>query len=256
MPNSVAVLTGWEQHWKYRVPSGSNTWIQIAEPTDASIYVTYGEPWGSCVTKKRVEWVCQKASGQFLEPNCVNAVYFGVKNEAAFMLGARPWPDPPWLALGGVPGECWNLRDLFVLACEMLGLTCGIEKGFIYPNLNHGDHHQNMQTAGRWNANEFMEGSRSSITDHTRTVHNEYNVLESLMFYCGGYNYYEAAARYAGNYYCIPGDIFPSPTDAMLALVTKTYWTYKTDNSGGFAVCDDPGPCPEHDWKDSNHPYP
>jgi len=89
-----------QQHWKYRVPSGSNNWIDM-NTTANSLFLTYGTPGGSCVTTKRIATVCLYAAGQ-TEPNGIAEAIFWSLTGFTYDLDAEiEGPTPIWLLYDG-----------------------------------------------------------------------------------------------------------------------------------------------------------
>lgn len=232
--------------WRYKVPAGSDAWIDLNQ-TSHDIYVAYGAPYGSVVTTKRVEWVCNAAKGNSAEPNCVDAVFHSL--DLDFRLGATP-PNPLWLLLeegGGHQGECGPLADFFILCNRMLGITATMTKGYIYP-LQDG-------LGGRWST-DGIDNEWRMIVDPPHTggwshPHATYLVVEKLgwLDQHGGSNNYEAGVLYNDLYYCVGEGIYGSPTAAMLAMVDKTLWAYRSaPDPNLWGMCENPGPYPEYDW--------
>jgi hypothetical protein len=243
-PNAVGTLSA-QLNWQYKVPDGSNTWIDMCT-TDNPVYLTYGQPAGSCVTAKRVEWVCEKASGLSAEPNCVDGIFNRLN--LSYTLGSTA-PTPLWLLLAGPSyhADCGKLADFFMLCCQMLGLHAQLEKGFIYPKLAHA--------GGDWKPSEgspvtrFVANSDPPHVGGATHPHGRFNWVEWIMFLDGqgGENFYEGAVRYGGRYYCIGEDIYTSPDAVMNAMVQKTFWCWQKSSAGplDYDYCQDPGPYPE-----------
>ncbi|MBN1342941.1 MAG: hypothetical protein JXQ73_09695 [Phycisphaerae bacterium] len=201
------------------------------------------------MTTKRVEWVCQKAAGETLEPNCVDAIFYGMGLMP--VLGSTP-PVPLWLLLdpsGTHQADCGYLANFFILCCRMLGVSAPMTKGYIYP-LTAG-------LGGRWSLSSNDTEYRL-VTDPPPHAggfshpHATYNVVEMLLWSGseGGTNKYEGAVLYNGKYYCVGFDAYAHPSLAMYALVDKTFWVYQTSSTTWYYCINppDPGPYPEWDW--------
>jgi hypothetical protein len=116
-----------QNQWKYKVPSGTNTWYTI-NTTSHTVYVTYDapSPGGAELTVKRIDWACEKADGATTESAVANGIHNGLGNV-----------DPPrepgecspqtlsddWSLLAGCPyyGWCNDQADLMEKGVEILG---------------------------------------------------------------------------------------------------------------------------------------
>jgi hypothetical protein len=132
LPSSVSCLQT-QQEWKYRVPTGSNEWISMGA-TGNPLYLTYGTPDASVVTKKRVEWVCQTAAGLSQITPCAHAIWMALLGSPpSFNIDSEPkaLSRDYWLMMDSDTGSCIQLAELMRLMVEMLGIR-GATLGFVY----------------------------------------------------------------------------------------------------------------------------
>jgi len=114
-----------ENQWKYKVPSGSDTWYTINN-TNHTVYVTWGEPepGGSDTTVQRMDWACDIADGK----NTITLAAEAFKDAIASDPGYLPIDDivydpNSWVFLGsGNPGDCITLAMLATVGLEMIGI--------------------------------------------------------------------------------------------------------------------------------------
>jgi hypothetical protein len=120
LPMQVCNWGVW-QDWKYRVPSGSNSWIDMNR-TENPLYVTYSQPGGSCVTTERVYWVCRYADGKS-EPNEIaEAIFQALPNETYNLDANVDGPRPIWLIYDGQQSQCPGLATFVGVHFSMVGM--------------------------------------------------------------------------------------------------------------------------------------
>jgi hypothetical protein len=122
----------WELVWRYKVPSGSNTWIELGTSNNY-LFVTWGTPNGSTVTAKRMLWatyVCTYSdSVAYLGYSMAHAVHdytiFGGDN-----------PTNRWQALDYIlSNDCLASSALAVTALQLLGIpTSACDSQVSYPS--------------------------------------------------------------------------------------------------------------------------
>lgn len=110
--------------WSYKVPEGSCNWISM-NITAHKMYVTYGEPYGSSVTLKRIAWVCDEAIA-LDDPNQIaDAIHEQLHGN--YDLAGTMWgPSPIWRLHLGEPNDasqCAGLALYVQKHFEMIGLT-------------------------------------------------------------------------------------------------------------------------------------
>ena len=114
--------------WKVRSGSG---WTDLDE-TSNPFWVTWGAPWGSSTTAKRVDWVTEKANGCENVPEIADAVWSALQETEAPPL--EPWDGTgltttgEWKLLDGEPwaGMCNNQASLMHNCLKMLGVNSAL----------------------------------------------------------------------------------------------------------------------------------
>jgi len=132
-------------NWYARESEGDE-WVAVGT-TQHSVYVTFDWPTGSEPTKKRLNWVCEKARRMSILNGgaIVDAIHQALKgdppNDGTGLEGpngkTRDWrllipdevPDPwhPGQTIFRYAGECNDQTHLMNLALQMLGITSGWE---------------------------------------------------------------------------------------------------------------------------------
>jgi hypothetical protein len=111
--------------WKYKVPSGTNTWYNIGT-TSHTVYVTYGtpDPGGTDLTEKRINWDCTAADGENTAKGVADCIHSAL-NANPPIDGHDPTQTDDWALLSGTPyqGECDEQAEFMVKALKLLGST-------------------------------------------------------------------------------------------------------------------------------------
>ncbi|HET9317997.1 MAG TPA: hypothetical protein VFQ51_20555, partial [Vicinamibacteria bacterium] len=233
LPNAVNQLSG-DIDWS--VATKDDGTFSAGASWGHKLYVTYGEPTGSPVTEKRVDYVTSApVAGKSGETACVDAVFDKMK-PYHYAVGTPP-PSPRWEIFGGTRADCGNLADAFRLACLMLGLPDKFKKGFVFPLANKG--------GAKFDTDEGASTARTNTGAHLA----QHGSKEILVFrdQNGLNNRYEGCIVYNETYYCIGEDRFKSPEEVMNAMVITTFWGYTKD--GAEELCKNPGPAPVARWQ-------
>lgn len=241
-PNEVD-LEVVNQHWKYRVPSGSDNWISM-NSTFTSLYLTYGTPSGSCITWKRVECVCAAAEGES-EPNAIAEAVFWSLTSFTYNLDAPvDGPTPIWLMYDGEQAQCPGVATLLGKHFSMVGMPTW-ERRFCYAladlyflDPNH-DLNKNAHATYRtsyYNFPETPERTPTRTVGHANpTTHDDRGEPEYLWMVDGdgNRNNYEATCYFGGRYFALIGvnsTIWPNYTE-VVADCFNTDWYYFDPNS-------------------------
>jgi hypothetical protein len=132
--NEVHVYSGaFQIQWKYKVPSGTNTWYDVGT-TSHTMYVKYGDTTGGqSLTEQRINWLCSRCAGNTTTLECSDDIYAGLSGSPPdFLLGGGN-PSNKWQMMdpSGPSGDCIGLALLMKDMYQLLGCGDG-EIGYVY----------------------------------------------------------------------------------------------------------------------------
>ncbi len=212
--------------------------VSVGNSGSHKIYVTCGTPSGSILTEKRVSTVTTACDGMSSEPAIVDKPWTDIIGSTIYTLGA-PYPTPEWKILGGTPGECDAIANLFEQTIQMIGLTPGDgDVTYLYADENGGSFESASDEAYVTRAcGPGSHGHTSSVG----STHDDEQTFEELGFIdgSGGSNVLEACYKYRHTSsdpwkWYAPGTttgVFTSVQNVMNAIVDYTYWAYLIDPS-------------------------
>ena len=127
--------------WKYKVPSGTNTWYTI-NTTAHTVYVTYGtpSPGGSELTERRIDTLCGWANTKSTRKDVADAIHTNLS--LPFGSGTHDDWGLMWTA-GPFDGEC-DEHAIFMVRClDLIGVsnsvwynTCASEDTDVYEDID------------------------------------------------------------------------------------------------------------------------
>ncbi len=222
LPGVVGVLEG-DIDW--RVVAGEcDGWV-LGSSGPHKVYVTYGEPYGSEVTERRIRWCCEVAAGESDLNGIADKIYSELGNDPPiFRLGADS-PDPLWLLMAGgnYEGECIDLANFMRLALRMLG--CDGEIGYVY---------------GSSDTNCY---SSSPVSWESRNC-NVHGLEQIYVWSAGGWNNWEAVCKVGDICYAVKVHK-GSPIEIL-----REWLGHNDPNDGNYQAwvstvpCTNPGPYP------------
>jgi len=220
--------------WSYKVPEGSGNWISM-NITAHKMYVTYGEPYGSSVTLKRIAWVCDEAIA-LDDPNQIADAIHEELHGYYDLTSEEVWgPSPIWrlhLEDPNDASQCPGLALYVQKHFQMIGLTnCDLKFCYAMPG----------GTATEADAPESVPWAPTRHPTQTPghpnpTVHDDVFglLLGEALFMIDSHNSvnkYEAACRFNGKYY-IPDapHVYSSPAHVVYDTFAEIdwHWVYPT----------------------------
>lgn len=231
------------QAWKYRVPAGSNTWIDINN-TSVPLYLTYGEPGGSCVTERRVWEVCTLASGQSEPNNIAKAIFDGLPSEMYNLEAENDGPVPIWLLYDGEESACPGLAWFVGVHFSMIGMP-DWQRLFCYALPDFWflppSHPWNQYATASYRDSYFgwpalpTRAPAATVGHPNSTGHGDKGWPECLYMVDGdgNRNTYEATCYFGGRHFALLGEtkgIFADHTE-VVKYCFSTDWYYVDPNS-------------------------
>jgi hypothetical protein len=247
LPDKVTRIT-FHIHWGIEIDGKASN---IGSSGEHAVFVTYGNPYGSIPTRKRLFFVTkgidrlrsQPDRALNTESDYVNAIFdlIGAMDNGHYFLGA-PYPRPVWLICSGARAECNALADFFMQCCQIIGLPDKFVLGHLFPGLEYN--------TGKFDRSGGANETRDVASTHV-LAGQEHGSPEKLIFRdhsrrktaFEGWNHFEGTIEYVGRYYCIGETTYGSPASAMKAMVVVTVWANEVT---GF--CKVPGPYPQRTW--------
>ncbi|OHB54455.1 MAG: hypothetical protein A2173_10960 [Planctomycetes bacterium RBG_13_44_8b] len=242
--NQVTTYNGdFKISWWYSVPApgGNGTWYPTNN-TSHTVYVTWGQPSGSSVTEKRIEFVCNAADGiGGTNPTVpANAIFNNLSG--SFDLSGPPWgPVPIWrLHNSGEISQCPGIARYVNSHFQMLGLTDTEVIRYCHAT-----------SSGTYIASSTDPGTiwRSIALDVNHpmpTTHDDYYASERLAHIDGNGNpnAYEATCLFNGYHYALGVGIFTTAEDVVEAAFTSVEWQYRVGSNPPYTFLT----CTEDPW--------
>ncbi len=218
---SVGIL---DESIVWSVNAGGSSWVSVGVSGPHKVYVTKGTPSGSVPTKKRVEFVCVKAGGDWSPESCAASLWDAIASGTQFRPAGTldgwemlDWIDP-WM--GG--GDCDNQSRCMSEALMMLGIPASVKK--VYASIDAG--------AGNCLAYD---------TRNNCSVHPGSNEKLCLYFppttLSDGWNFYEGCCSAAGGFYAIFPKLNASDDYQMLKILGATQYWCRISSMGGMMPC-------------------
>jgi len=222
------------------------------------MYVTEGAPYGSPVTRSRVNWVTQLCNQKNTTDQIVKCLWDNFFFNAQFHLNKKP--NPVWRIADNEEGECIDIIECMILAVKMTGASpFNGQVVYCYPSTN-----ASHAIGGFSSTSPVAQQSRNSTNGNTGHTNNLHVSPERLYFHdnsaASGNKrcsnnwecclYYTDAANTSVYYAGGGGGPYTSPFIVMHNVVYNTYWAYDYVYQGVLygVNCANPGPYPEQTY--------